>query len=70
VADKPNEQGDYLGFNPRPQNQLFRILQLWRPKFLTSIVSANDRISWVKPADNSQIMVNLGPHLENLANQP
>jgi hypothetical protein len=42
--------------------------QLWCPRFLISIISANDRISWVKPADIGQTMVNLGHHPENLVN--
>jgi hypothetical protein len=44
--------------------------RLWRPRFIISVINANDRISWVKPADIRQTMVNLGPHLENLANKP
>jgi hypothetical protein len=28
--------------------------RLWRPRFLISIINANDRISRVKPADTSQ----------------
>jgi hypothetical protein len=24
---------------------------LWRPRFLISVINANGRISWVKPAD-------------------
>jgi hypothetical protein len=43
---------------------------LWRPRFLISVINANDRISWVKPADIGQNMVNLRPHLKNLANNP
>jgi hypothetical protein len=42
---------------------------LWRWRFLISIIDANARISWVKPADIGQTMVNLGHHLENLAKQ-
>jgi hypothetical protein len=38
---------------------------LWRPRFLISIISAND---WVKHIDSSQTLVNLGHHLKNLAN--
>jgi hypothetical protein len=44
--------------------------RLWRPRFLISVINANDRISWVKSADIDQTMVNLGPHLENLTNKP
>jgi hypothetical protein len=44
--------------------------RLWRPRFLISVINANDRISWVKPADIGQTMVNLGHHLENLVNNP
>jgi hypothetical protein len=43
---------------------------MWRPRFLISVINANDRISWVKPADIGQTLVNLGHHLENLANKP
>jgi hypothetical protein len=46
----------------------FRGGRLWHPRFLISIISANDRISRVKPADVGQTMVNLGHHLENLTN--
>jgi hypothetical protein len=42
--------------------------KMWRPRFLISIISANDRINWVKPADVGQTLVNLGHHLENLVN--
>jgi hypothetical protein len=38
---------------------------LWRSRFLSSIISDNDR---VKHVDSSQTVVNLGHHLENLAN--
>jgi hypothetical protein len=41
---------------------------LWCPRFLISVINANDRINWVKPADVGQTMVNLGHHLENLVN--
>jgi hypothetical protein len=41
---------------------------MWHPKFLISLISANDRINWVKPVDIGQTLVNLGQHLENLAN--
>jgi hypothetical protein len=41
-------------------------VQMWHPRFLIIIINANDRISWVKPADIGQTMVNLGHHLENL----
>jgi hypothetical protein len=43
---------------------------LWHPKFLISVINANNRISWVKPTDIGQTMVNLGHHLENLVNNP
>jgi hypothetical protein len=39
--------------------------ELWRPRFLMSIINANDR---VKHVDSSQTLVNLGHHLENLVN--
>jgi hypothetical protein len=38
---------------------------VWHPRFLISIITANDR---VKPVDSSQTLVNLGHHLENLVN--
>jgi hypothetical protein len=44
--------------------------QLWRPRFLISVINANDRISLVKTADIGQTYVNMGHHLENLTNQP
>jgi hypothetical protein len=43
---------------------------LWRPRFLISVINANDRITWVKLSDIGQTMVNLGHHLENLVNNP
>jgi hypothetical protein len=43
---------------------------MWRPRFLISVINANDRISLVKPTDIGQNMVNLGHHLENLVNNP
>jgi hypothetical protein len=43
---------------------------VWRPRFLITIINANDRISRVKPADPGQTLVNLGNHLENLASEP
>jgi hypothetical protein len=43
---------------------------MWHPRFLFSIINENRRFSWVKPADIGQTMVNLGHHLENLANNP
>jgi hypothetical protein len=49
---------------------LFKGGRLWRPRLLISIINANDRISWVQPADIGQTMVNLGHHLENLADKP
>jgi urease accessory protein UreE len=45
-------------------------VQMWHPRFLISIINANDRISWVKPADIGQSMVNLGHHLGNLVSNP
>jgi hypothetical protein len=45
-------------------------VQMWRSRFLISVINANDRISWVKPADIGQTMVNLGHHLENLVSNP
>jgi hypothetical protein len=41
---------------------------LWRPRFLISIISANDLVNQVKHVDFDQTLVNLGHHLENLAN--
>jgi hypothetical protein len=38
------------------------------PRFLISIISANDLINQVKHVDFGQTLVNLGHHLENLAN--
>jgi hypothetical protein len=49
---------------------LFKGGRLWRPMFWISIISANDRTNWVKPADVGQTMVNLGHHLENRVNSP
>jgi hypothetical protein len=43
---------------------------LWCPRFLISAINANARISEVKPTEIGQTMVNLGHHLENLANNP
>jgi hypothetical protein len=31
--------------------------RLWRPRFLISIINANDRFSWVKPSDIGPTMV-------------
>jgi hypothetical protein len=39
------------------------IVLIVTPRFLISIISANDQ---VKPVDSSQTLVNLGHHLENL----
>jgi hypothetical protein len=38
------------------------------PRFLISIISANDQIKRVKHVDDGQTLVNLGHHLENLVN--
>jgi hypothetical protein len=38
--------------------------------FLINVINANDWISRVKPTDTGQTLVNLGHHLENLANEP
>jgi hypothetical protein len=43
---------------------------MWRPKFIISIINANDRISRVKPADIGQTKVNLGHHLETESTTP
>jgi hypothetical protein len=43
---------------------------MWRPRFLISVISANGRISPVKPGDAGQTWVNLGHHLENRADNP
>jgi hypothetical protein len=40
------------------------------PRFLISVINANDRFSWVKLTDIGQTMVNLGHHLKNLVNNP
>jgi hypothetical protein len=44
--------------------------RLWRPRFLITVITTNDQISWVKPANTGPTEVNLGHHLENLANKP
>jgi hypothetical protein len=44
--------------------------RVWRPRFLMSIITANDRISRVKPTDIDQTEVNMGHHLENRADNP
>jgi hypothetical protein len=59
----------YFTFESRDEI-LFKGGRLWRPRFLISVTNANDQISWVKPADIGQTMVNLGHHLENLINNP
>jgi hypothetical protein len=41
--------------------------KLWCPRFLISIISANDRINRVKHVDVGQTLVNLDQHLENLS---
>jgi hypothetical protein len=41
---------------------------VWRPRFLISVISADDRINQVKHVDFGQILVNQGHHLEILAN--
>jgi hypothetical protein len=43
---------------------------LWCPRFLISVINANDRINWVKPVDIGKTLVNQGHHLENLVNSP
>jgi hypothetical protein len=44
--------------------------RLWCPRFLISIINANDRFSWVNPADIGQTMVNLCDYLKNLIKNP
>jgi hypothetical protein len=43
---------------------------MWCPRFLLRIIDANDLDSPVKRADLGQIRVNLGHHLETLADNP
>jgi hypothetical protein len=51
--------------NDRAQQGGETVTELWRPRFLMSNISANDR---VKRVDSSQSLVNLGHHLQNFVN--
>jgi hypothetical protein len=54
-----------LSFTFESRNEiLFKGDRLWRPRFLISVIDANDRSNRVKPVDIGQTLVNLGHHLE------
>jgi hypothetical protein len=54
-----------LSYHPPSFKQL-----LWRPRFLLGLFNANDQVNSVKRVDLGQIRVNLGHHLETLADNP
>jgi hypothetical protein len=43
---------------------------VWRPRFLITVINANDRISRVKPVKHQSNLGQPGSSLENLANEP
>jgi hypothetical protein len=45
-----NNQGSEMCEDPKQKADS----QLWRPRFLITVISINDRISRVKPTDNGQ----------------
>jgi hypothetical protein len=49
------ENPPYSSFTFESQDEImFKGGRLWRPRFLISVINANDQISWVKPADIGQ----------------
>jgi hypothetical protein len=44
--------------------------ELWRPRFLITVINANDRISRVKPVKPRSNLGQPGSSPENLVNEP
>jgi hypothetical protein len=51
-------------------NQSFKKHMVWRPRFLITVINANDRISRVKPVKPQSNLGQPGSSPENLANEP